>query len=444
MKSGSLGLRLILLACASISISLVAAGFMLSGLFHQYFEERLYRELENQLNQLTANLALGENDSIVVGELPDPRFRLPFSGLYWQVIEQDGDSVFSRSLWGEPIAITAPAEPGVLVRDRDYNNPDEPLLIVGREILLGDPVDPRVLDLTVAVSEEEVYLALNRFRYTLTQWLALMFVFLILASWIQVRLGLSPLEAIREKINAIRGGHAKRLTGEFPAEVMPLADEVNELLELHETSLETARSRASDLAHGLKTPLTIMLALAKDIEKAGQPKIADDITQQVNSMNQYVERELARSRLQVPAGLRTRAKPVIQRMADMIAKLPRDEPLDWQVDIPETLDAPFDEHDLSELMGNMLDNARKWAKSVVVISGGTAGNETQHITVEDDGPGVPEDMIETILSRGGRLDENVQGTGLGLAICADMAREYGADLTLEKSELGGLKVSFIW
>ena len=444
MKSRSLGLRLILLACFSIAIALIFTGVFLSRLFHSYFEERVYSELETHLNQLTVNISLAENDEIVIADLPDPRFALPFSGLYWQVLEADNADILSRSLWGENIGTPDIPTPGQQVRGRTTSEQDQSLLTLSWEILLGSDTDPRSLVLTVASDEAEIHAALSDFRRTLAQWLALMFVFLIVASWAQVRLGLSPLEAIRGKIQNIRAGSDQRLIGDFPAEVRPLADEVNELLTLHESSLDSARARASDLAHGLKTPLTIMLTLAEDIEKTGSDKIADDIRTQVGSMTHFVERELARTRLRRPSNTMAPAKPVIQKMTQMMAKLPSETSLDWQVDIPDGFLSPFDEHDLSELMGNMLDNARKWAKSVVRVSAGTTENQKSYIAVDDDGLGVPEDQIDTILSRGGRLDENTQGTGLGLAICKDIAQEYGAELKLENSPLGGLRIVYIW
>ncbi len=444
MKSRSLGLRLILLACASIGIALIATGFLFSTLFHSYFEERMYRELENQLNQLTANIALDDLNSLVVAELPDPRFELPFSGLYWQVLEDGGDQIFSRSLWGEPIETPPIDTAGRSVRGRVTTPGEVSLLTLSWRILIGDNADPRVLKLTVAVDEAEVTDALAQFRTTLVQWLALLFVFLIVASWAQVRLGLAPLEAIRNRIQDIRSGEADRLDGAFPREVMPLADEVNELLRLHEESLKSARSRASDMAHGLKTPLTVMLTLAQDAESAGQPEISADIREQVEAMHAYVERELARTRMQVPSKLKlTRVKPTAERMVNMISRLPREVPVSWQVEIPDKLSSPLDEHDMSELLGNLLDNARKWARSRISLTAGSANGEG-YIRVEDDGPGVPQDEIDTIKQRGHRLDDTVQGTGLGLAICEDMAIAYGAKLDISLSEMGGLAVTFLW
>ena len=220
--------------------------------------------------------------------------------------------------------------------------------------------------------------------------------------------------------------------------------EVNELLTLHETSLAGARERASDLAHGLKTPLTVMQTIARDLRKINQAEQADEIDTQVASMHHYIERELARVRTQVPSNTKTQAAPVVNKMVSTIRRFPRETPLEWHVDIPDDLNTPFDAHDLSEMLGNILDNARKWANSQVRVQGVTLPDGRAFITIEDDGPGVPDEMLPTILARGERLDPSVQGTGLGLAICADMAESYGAEFTLSKSALDGLSVRILW
>ena len=271
-----------------------------------------------------------------------------------------------------------------------------------------------------------------------------MFVALIIAAWVQVRLGLVPLEQLRRKVEQVRAGSENKLEGPFPREVQPLANEVNELLDLHNESLRFARERASDLAHGLKTPLTVMLTISRDLRDDNQPERADEIETQVASMRHYVERELARVRTKIPSDKRNAAAPVVEKMVSTIRRFPSDTPLEWQVDLPEGLATPFDTHDLSELLGNLLDNARKWAATKVKISGVISPDGSTSITVEDDGQGVPEEDLPTILGRGERLDPSVQGTGLGLAICADMAESYGAELSLSRSVLGGLSATIKW
>lgn len=444
MKATSLSFRLILLACLSISLALATLAVVFNSLFYSYFEERVYSELDQHLKQLTANLSFDAQGNIVVAPLPDPRFNLPFSGLYWQAQEIDGQEVFSKSLWTSSINVPVSETPGKQLRTSVLTNQGVPLLALGWTILVGGDTAMRSVALSVAIDETEVQEAAAGFRTTILKWLALMFGGLIAAAWVQVRLGLAPLEDLRKKVEKIRAGDELRLKGTYPSDVQPLADEVNELLELHSTSLSSARDRASDLAHGLKTPLTVMLTLALDLRAVGQDGVAAEIEEQVSSMRYYIERELARVRTQTPAGITTDALPVVKKMVNAIRKFPREEPLDWEVEIPDNLRTPFDEHDLSELLGNIFDNARKWAKSRVRISGETLSDGATEILIEDDGPGVAEEMLSTILTRGERLDPNVQGHGLGLAICADMAESYGAEFVLERSALGGLAVTVRW
>ena len=444
MKTSSLGLRLILLACLSISVALIATTFVLNTLFHDFFEERIFSELDRDLIQLTANLSIEQDGSISVEPLTNPRFGLPFSGLYWQAVEPEKQAVVSRSLWAGSYEFPVNPIAGQRTRLEIDSNQGVPLLITGWTILIGEGDQHRAITLSVATNESEVIEATAKFRSAFILWLALMFLGLIIASWVQVRLGLVPLETLRKKVEQVRSGAKDKLEGPFPSEVQPLAGEVNELLALHETSLADARERASDLAHGLKTPLTVMQTIARDLRKVKQGEQADEIDTQVASMRHYIERELARVRTQVPSSTKTQAAPVVDKMVSTIRRFPRETPLDWHVDIPDDLNTPFDAHDLSEMLGNVLDNARKWAKSQVRIHSETLPDGRTSIVIEDDGPGVPDDMLPTILARGERLDPSVQGTGLGLAICADMAESYGAEFTLSKSPLGGLSVTIMW
>ncbi len=444
MKTSSLALRLILLSCLSISVALIATTFVLNTLFHDFFEERIFAELDRDLIQITANLSIEEDGRIFVEPLENQRFSLPFSGLYWQAVEPEKQTVVSRSLWGGSYDFPVNPVAGQQTRIEVDSNQGVPLLITGWTILIGDDTQQRAITLSVATNESEVIEATAKFRSAFILWLALMFLGLILASWVQVRLGLVPLETLRKKVEQVRSGAESKLEGPFPSEVQPLANEVNELLTLHKTSLSDARERASDLAHGLKTPLTVMQTIARDLRKVNQAEQADEIDTQVASMRHYIERELARVRTQVPSNVKTPAAPVVDKMVSTIRRFPREEPLEWHVDIPDDLNTPFDAHDLSEMLGNIFDNARKWAKSQVRIHGKTHPDGRASITIEDDGPGVPDDMLPTILARGERLDASVQGTGLGLAICADMAESYGVEFTLSKSRLGGLSVTIMW
>lgn len=444
MNIPSLGVRLFLLSFLSIALALVATTFALNARFQDYFEDRIYRELEQHLEQLTTNLELDAGGALQVVPLFDRRFEQPFGGLYWQVQEIDGPEILSRSLWGGAFEVPETTVPGAQYKSISQSPIGTTLLVMGWPILLGQDDTQRTALLSVAIDETEVTTAAAGFRKYLIGWLTLMFVGLLIAAWAQVRIGLAPLKLLRERIGNIRAGSDTRMAGSFPTEVKPLVDEVNELLELHENSLATARTRASDLAHGLKTPLTVMRALAEDLAQDGQKEKADEMEAQIASMHHFVERELARASTSLPTTAPIVSGPVIIRMVNSIKKLPLGDSLDWKLDVPPGLLTPFDEHDLSELVGNILDNARKMARSRIDVLAGNYSETSGWIHIIDDGPGIPSDMIGAVLERGGRLGAQGTSTGLGLTISADIAAQKNGKLELSQSELGGLKVEIQW
>lgn len=444
MKLRSLATRLVLLACLSIAVALGTISIVLSGQFNRYFEDRVYAELAAHLDELTLNLSFDENRNSVVVPLLDPRFEAPFSGLYWQVRRVGHPQVVSRSLWTGSIDVPAAQRAGVFERAAIQSSVMEPLLALSRAVQVGADPDQSLVELTVAIDQTEVQAAAAGFQSTMLRWMLIIFLGLILASWVQVKLGLAPLEALRQRVERVRSGEDKRLVGGFPAEVQPLADEVNELLDLHDKTVAQARERASNLAHGLKTPLTIMNTIARDLRKDGQGGAADEIDSQIGSMTHFIERELARVRVRAPRSAATPALPVAEKMLAAIKRFPREKPLDWQLDIAADFTTPFDPHDLSELLGNQLDNARKWGRTVVRLRAEVQEDGTHVLVVEDDGGGVEEAARAHLGQRGQRLDPSAQGSGLGLAICSDLAALYGANFSLGRSKLGGLKASTSW
>ncbi len=444
MKFPSLGLRLFILSFLSIALALFGTSLVLNARFFEYFEDRVYSELEQHLEQLTTNLQIDAQGAIQVVPLLDRRFEQPFGGLYWQVQESDGPVVVSRSLWGGTFDVPQDSTPGKQFHSTSSSPIGTTLLVSGWAILLGEGDAQRRAVLSVGIDDSEVAAAAAGFRKSLIGWLGLMFAGLLLAAWAQVRIGLAPLQLLRGRIENIRAGTDSRLTGQFPSEVKPLVDEVNELLDLHEASLATARTRAGDLAHGLKTPLTVMRVLAQDISAGGQPEKADEIEEQISSMHYFVERELARASTGISSKSPVLSGPVVARMIASIKKLPRGAELEWNTKIPDDLVTPFDEHDLSELVGNILDNARKLANSRVDISAGNDGQTSGWISIADDGPGIPADRLGSVLERGGRLDTTTHSTGLGLTISADITAQKGGKLEFLESKSGGLEVRISW
>ena len=212
----------------------------------------------------------------------------------------------------------------------------------------------------------------------------------------------------------------------FPDEVGPLVSELNNVLDMRDASLERARRRAGDLAHGLKTPLTILTAIARGLRREGRVHQAEDIDEQAAAMERHVERALARARLSSGKGHMAAAlRPAAERVTAALARMPEAEALTFDISVPPEATVPIEQGDLTELLGNLLDNARKWARTTVRVS--FAENV---LTVEDDGPGVAEDELRRIAERGPRLDETKPGSGLGLSIVAGHRRSLRVDRLL--------------
>jgi len=223
----------------------------------------------------------------------------------------------------------------------------------------------------------------------------------------------------------------------FPSEVKPLVDEANALLEAQDESLAKARARATDLAHGLKTPLSVLQSDAERLKARGEGKIADEMASLAHQMRRHVQRELTRARVQgADAAQSTPLLPVIERLVASLRRTPAGERLAWSIDVPESLSVAADAEDLIELFGNLLDNACKWASRAVRIEAAARDGKVS-IQISDDGKGVPEDALASLAGRGVRLDQTVPGTGLGLAITRDIATALGGGLQLTNRPGGG-------
>lgn len=443
MNRGSLRLRLIAAGTASIAIAIAIAGVALFLLFERHVERRMVLELEAHLRQLVGGLERTADGSLQVGRSPaESRFLEPLSGLYWQIlVEPDGQILRSRSLWDAALAL--PEDRLVDGQFHQHIIPGPggvPLLVVERELKLTPSLGQAKLRAAVAVSRSEIRQAGLAFASDLIPSLLVLSLFLIAAAWIQVTVGLQPLDAVRRRLAAIRSGQEARLGDAFPTEVQPLAREVDHLLDTQEKAIAQARVRAGDLAHGLKTPLTVLAADAEELKERGENEMAREIAMLADSMRRHVEREISRARAssRTHAGKPLTLRPVLDRVIGVMRRTPNGQCLTWEIDISEDLTTPVDAQDLAEMLGNLVENAAQWAGRRVRVAGREKGDAIV-LSVEDDGPGVSEHEIETVLARGGRLDESKPGSGLGLAIVGDLAEIYGGSLSLERSPLGGLR-----
>ncbi len=447
MARRSLKYRLLGAALVSIASALVLYWIGLASIFERHVTRRVEEELNAHLLQLAAEIRIGSAAVVELSREPaDPRFARPFSGLYWQINKENEAVLTSRSLWDQELAIP----PGKLAAGEKKRFDAIPfaqtqLIALERRIRVGTGSSEQDLNLLVAIDREDVTHAREAFSSDVLGLVGILGLFLAFASGAQIVVGLRPLNVLRNQLNIVRSAKAARLEGAFPAEVQSLVDELNELLGARDEMIRHARARAGDLAHGLKTPLAILAAEGRSLNEEGRTGSADEIACQVDVMNRHVERQLARTRARGPGGhLRAPGSlaPAIERLVSTMKRLPEGGRLEWIVAIPDDLEIDFDPMDFDEVVGNVLDNARKWARNRVTVSSLKDAEELR-IVFEDDGPGVPGSEVSNIVERGSRLDRSIPGAGLGLAIVSDVLEIYNGRLHIENASPSGLRVSFV-
>jgi len=265
----------------------------------------------------------------------------------------------------------------------------------------------------------------------------------MVAGALQVRRGLRRIDDLRRGLATLHGGQGRRLDGRYPAEVQPLVDDLNALLAQRDDAVRRAVGKAGDLAHGLKTPLAVLARDAEAAETTGRPEIAASVRQQVDRMRRQIDYHLAHARAAASAstpGIRASVRDSADGLARAMQRLHADRGVNIAVDGPVAHDARVQREDLDEMLGNLLDNACKWARSQVVVRSSVEGDRIV-ITIDDDGPGIPEEMREAVMRRGVRADQAVPGSGLGLAIVRELVELYGGSLALGQSPEGGCRAA---
>ncbi|MDB5469237.1 MAG: sensor histidine kinase [Caulobacter sp.] len=448
LRRSSLVLRLVLLAGVWSIGMLVLAGFGLNHLFRQAAVQRFEAGLEESIRGLQAETTV-DNGQVYAPPMTDVRAYRPYSGFYWQIAELDAKGVVkplveSRSIWDSNLAIPAgigPAAakaPGTSI----YFDTTDPL---GKRLHAAAQVgsipgrDKPVLFMA-AENRESVDEAANRFIAVIIGALVVLGAGLILAVYLQVRIGLAPLFGLRREVALVRRGKAERLVGDYPAELSPLAGELNALVAHNQDVVERQRTHVGNLAHALKTPLAVMLTEARTTP--GQ--LSEIVERQAEAMRAHVEHHLRRARAAARSqstGERTEVSEVLDELAVTMERIFQEKgvTIDWRS--PDDLCFRGERQDLQEVLGNILENAGIWCKRNVRATAAPDGPDWLTVTIEDDGPGLPAERREEVIKRGARLDESAPGSGLGLAIVDELARAYGGDLVLDDSNLGGLKVS---
>jgi len=439
----SLGLRLFFAAAITTILALAATAIVLNVLFRNYFEERVHDELDTFLVLLTGNIGLDESGALEIAPMSDQRFMQALSGYYWQIEGDSEPPVLSPSFWAAPLELARPTQPGKIFYQDAMIGTGEPIAVASWVIALGEGAATQHIFLSVGFERKDIDVSVAGFTTNSAIWLAILGVFLIAASALTVRVGLKPLDRVREELRRVNRAQNMRLSNNYPTEVQPLVQEVNELLDQNDQTLARVRIGAGNLAHGLKTPLTILRGVARKLKMAGHDGHALDMNVEIDSMQHIVERELARSRDSHQARSTTPVAPVAARLCAALRLQPDASHLQWQIEVPDNLLAPFDTYDLTELLGNLVDNAIKWTRTQVTVRGGILDNHA-FLSVMDDGPGIPKGQHGAVFLRGETLDPKVSGSGLGLNIVRDMAESHGCKISLGTARGGGLEVRLTW
>ena len=440
MQTKSLAFRLVAGAALWIVGALLAGGLVLSTAFTDYVERAFDVRLRVLLDALVAASDIDEDGALRLSRGPgEPRFDQPYSGWYWQVADESGPLARSRSLWDQILAPDYRLRGMSGYRSQLIGPERQTLRIVAREVTL--PGSDLTYNFVVTADTAEIVADIATFNRTLAWSLGALGLGLIIAVLIQVRYGLQPLRRIRAAIAAISSGKVARMEGDFPTEVEPLVDEINTLLDDNAAIVERARSHVGNLAHALKTPLSILTNVIAG-EGSGDPRVlAETVRRQLVIMRRQVDHHLARARTAANVrvlGARTEVLAVIDDLARTLERIHSSRAIRVAVEGGAGLYFRGERHDFEEMLGNLADNACKWATSRVRIS--IAAKEGRlTITVDDDGRGLSPAERETAFDRGERLDEAVPGSGLGLAIVRDIAELYDGAVSLGESELGGLR-----
>jgi signal transduction histidine kinase len=452
MKTNSLAFRLFATAAAWVLLVLPIAGAIVYSLYRQEVEISFDRRLSVLLTVvLNDTIDHGDSEPGEPGDVGEPLFEITHSGWYWQVKPLDGKggrTLVSRSLTG--LSIPLPSEHNVEPNEREMRlaNLDGPLeqrLRVAETIyVFGQGKKAQRYSVAVAGTLVEVETSLHNFRARLAMALALAGVGLLAVTLFQIRFGLYPLRKMEKGLSAIRSGEATRLDVELPQEIEPLQHELNALLKSNQDIVERARTHVGNLAHALKTPLAVMTNEARDDNSPLALKVAEQTEIMTRQVNLYLDRARMASRIGV-IGRVTEVRPVGESIMRVLERIYRDKQLSFSLDCPPGARFQGERQDLEEMLGNLLDNASKWARSRVALAAaalphapGDGPVNWLEIRVDDDGPGLTSEQMADPIIRGRRLDETKPGSGLGHSIVADLAHSYNGQLVLERSPFGGL------
>ncbi|MEQ8405690.1 MAG: ATP-binding protein [Oceanicaulis sp.] len=449
-REGSLAARLVLVSLGWALVLLIAGAIALTALFRQTVLSDLDDRLARVTESLIAQMDLTEAGLELSTRPTDPSYRQAFSGRYWQIGRlRDGETVetvTSASLADETLAVPerlraeALADPGAAVIGEVTGADGEPLRTRVRAVMVEG--SPDLFLFAAAEDRRPADRRVARFAAVFAGLFAGFALLLLAGVYLAVRYALSPVRRMQRAVAGVRDGAEGRIAGRYPNELVDLAGELNALLDHSREVVERARTHVGNLAHALKTPITV---LGNEARGEDGP-LAELVTRQTRVMSDQVEHHLRRARAAANAkaiGARTPVAEVLSDLGRTLNKIyaRRGLVLDWRC--PPDLHFRGERQDLEDLAGNLMDNACKWAGSAVTVEARALAEGRLEIVVHDDGPGLSDQERRAVLARGVRLDEQAPGTGLGLSIVSDLAKAYEGELELGAASGGGLQARLI-
>ena len=443
MKGLSIRARLL------VSSSVVLAGFLgLTGLaLNQAFERSAraaaFQRLQSQVYMLLGAAEFDPDSGLFMPDrLPEPRLASTESGLYAQVLAEQGVVWRSQSTSGLRIPARSGGAPGDAMTGRLQSDRGDKLIFVSFPVDWETGED-KVTRYTFQIAEDErgLLAELGTFRRSLWIWLGAAGLALVLVQGVTLGWSISPLRRVARELREVEQGGRDRLSADYPRELRSLTGNLNQFIDQSRDRVERYRNALGNLAHSLKTPLAVVRGSFGEVDAGDQRRQL--VLEQVKRMDQTIDYQLQRASAlgRDPLAAPVAVKPVVDRLVAALLKVHATGKLELRVSVASKVRFAGDEGDLTEILGNLIDNACKWAAGIVVVTIEQQEGGGLHLTVEDDGPGIPQDRVASVLGRGQRLDPGIEGHGIGLAVVRDLVEEiYRGHLTINRSALGGSKV----
>ncbi len=429
LKQLSLRNRLLLASLVWLTMMILAAGMVIPIQVYGYMVNETKAQLSIYMDEMAANL---ETDNagqlLLLSKLSDPRFRRPYSGLYWS-IDAGEHHLRSRSLWDKTI------------ESQPLNNAlmgarNEPLIAIEKTLYLPEYRSP--VHVTIGIDEKPIRASIAKLKRQLWIILGLLFLGLLIVMGGQIYWSLAPLRKLQRDLVKLRSGEQSSLDNRYPREISPLITDLNALLFHYQELLERARHHAGNLSHALKTPISVLRNELGTLAPADRQKLQTPIEQ----IQQQIDYHLNRARMAGSKNIlavKSCPSQSVDTIASAFDKLYAHRQITLVNELESELWVAVEQHDLNEMLGNLLENSYKWANALIRVYHTPVHDDRVDIIIEDDGPGIPEPKLSAALQRGVRLDESTPGSGLGLNIVTEMAHSYRGALNLQTSALGGVK-----